>query len=155
MSVEAGKRTGEPSNPMGGAGGKTRWKNPMWGSSKAPPEDVEKPKTKTQKFSGGTLPSDRGKQIPGGESVLSPGRQKSKQIKEENKMAENNNTMFIGVAQIQRDWGISRSKAYQIIKDLNAELKKKNPGALVVSGRVNRFWYEEACLQRGTGNGNG
>ena len=33
-------------------------------------------------------------------------------------MAENNNTMFIGVAQIQRDWGISRSKAYQIIKDL-------------------------------------
>ncbi len=71
-------------------------------------------------------------------------------------MAENNNnTMFIGVAQIQRDWGISRSKAYQIIKDLNAELKKKNPGALVVSGRVNRFWYEEACLQRGTGYGNG
>ena len=66
MSVEAGKRTGEPSNPMGGAGGKTRWKNPMWGSSKAPPEDVEKPKTKTQKFSGGTLPSDRGKQIPRG-----------------------------------------------------------------------------------------
>ncbi len=67
-------------------------------------------------------------------------------------MAENNNTMFIGVAQIQRDWGISRSKAYQIIKDLNAELKKKNPGALVVSGRVNRFWYEEACLQRGSSN---
>ena len=63
-------------------------------------------------------------------------------------MAENK-TMFIGVAQIQQDWGISRSKAYQIIK-----LKKKNPGALVVSGRVNRFWYEEACLQRGNGNGN-
>ena len=52
-------------------------------------------------------------------------------------MAENK-TMFIGVAQIQQDWGISRSKAYQIIKDLNAELKKKNPGALVVSGRVAR-----------------
>ena len=67
-------------------------------------------------------------------------------------MAENNNTLFIGVAQIQRDWGISRSKAYQIIKDLNAELKRKNPGALVVSGRVNRFWYEEACLQRGNSN---
>ena len=32
-------------------------------------------------------------------------------------MAENK-TMFIGVAQIQQDWGISRSKAYQIIKDL-------------------------------------
>ncbi len=30
-------------------------------------------------------------------------------------MAENK-TMFIGVAQIQQDWGISRSKAYQIIK---------------------------------------
>ena len=46
------------------------------------------------------------------------------------------------------------SYGYQIIKDLNAELKKKNPGALVVSGRVNRFWYEEACLQRGSNNGN-
>lgn len=67
-------------------------------------------------------------------------------------MKDNSTTMFIGVAQIQKDWGISRSKAYQIIKDLNAELKKKNPGALVVSGRVNRFWYEEACLQRGSSN---
>ena len=67
-------------------------------------------------------------------------------------MNENRNTLFIGAAQIQQDWGISKSKAYQIIKDLNAELKKKNPGALVVSGRVNRFWYEEACLQRGNSN---
>ena len=36
-------------------------------------------------------------------------------------MAENK-TMFIGVAQIQQDWGISRSKAYQIIKDLMKRL---------------------------------
>ena len=57
-------------------------------------------------------------------------------------MAENK-TMFIGVAQIQQDWGISRSKAYQIIKDLNAELKKKNPGALVVSSGMKRLAFRE------------
>ena len=108
----------------------------MLDSSKVRSEDEEKAKTKTI-FR---------------EKSVSPTKQKHK---EENNMTENTNTMFIGVAQIQKDWGISRSKAYQIIKDLNAELKKKNPTALVVSGRVNRFWYEEACLQRGTGNGNG
>ena len=87
---------------------------------------------------------------------LLPGRNLSlpqnKNLRRKKNMTENTNTLFIGVAQIQKDWGISRSKAYQIIKDLNAELKKKNPGALVVSGRVNRFWYEEACLQRGSSN---
>ena len=70
-------------------------------------------------------------------------------------MAENK-TMFIGVAQIQQDWGISRSKAYQIIKDLNAELKKKNPGALVVSckqfnysafSRINQSETQEALWE--------
>ena len=52
-------------------------------------------------------------------------------------MAENK-TMFIGVAQIQQDWGISRSKAYQIIKDLNAELKKKNPGTAMGTSEKNK-----------------
>ena len=70
-------------------------------------------------------------------------------------MAENNNTMFIGVAQIQRDWGISRSKAYQIIKELNAELKKKNPGELIASG-MKRLAFREvvrtmAAYEKNTG----
>lgn len=111
----------------------------MLDSSKVQPEDEEEAKQRK----------------PLRESLSFPGENKTKRNEVKN-MAENTNTLFIGVAQIQKDWGISRSKAYQIIKDLNAELKKKNPTALVVAGRVNRFWYEEACLQRGSlGNGNG
>ena len=64
-------------------------------------------------------------------------------------MLEENKPMFIGVATVQQDLGVSRSKAYDIIRQLNAEMKKQNPTALVVCGRLNRIWYEEACLQRG------
>ena len=64
-------------------------------------------------------------------------------------MLEENKPMFIGVATVQHDLGVSRSKAYDIIRQLNAEMKKQNPTALVVCGRLNRICYEEACLQRG------
>ncbi len=47
------------------------------------------------------------------------------------------------------DLGVSRAKAYEVIKDLNEQLKKENPKALVVAGKVNRIWYEEACLLSG------
>lgn len=64
-------------------------------------------------------------------------------------MNEDNKPMFIGVSTVQNDLGVSRSKAYGIIRQLNAEMKEQNPTALVVAGRLNRIWYEEACLQRG------
>ena len=48
------------------------------------------------------------------------------------------------------DLGVSRAKAYDVIKQLNKELKKENPRAIVVAGKVNRIWYEEACLKAGT-----
>ena len=35
--------------------------------------------------------------------------------------------------------------AYAIIKDLNMELKKENPRAIVVAGKVNRIFYEECA----------
>ena len=62
-------------------------------------------------------------------------------------MKEMSKTLFVTVDTVQSDLGVSRAKAYQIIKELNIELKKKYPMAIVVSGRVNRIWYEEACLQ--------
>lgn len=57
--------------------------------------------------------------------------------------------LFIGVDTVQFDLGVSKAKAYAVIKDLNKELKRQNPRAIVVAGRVNRVWYEEACLAAG------
>ena len=62
-------------------------------------------------------------------------------------MKDKTKTLFVNVETVQSDLGVSRAKAYKIIKELNIELKKKYPMAIVVSGRVNRIWYEEACLQ--------
>ncbi len=64
-------------------------------------------------------------------------------------MAEERLPMFVGVDTVRYDLGVSRAKAYAVIKELNNELKKVNPRAIVVSGRVNRIWYEEACLKTG------
>ena len=61
-------------------------------------------------------------------------------------MYENEKSLFVNVATVCHDLGVSRAKGYQIIKELNTELKKQHPMAIVVAGRVNRVWYEEACL---------
>ena len=61
-------------------------------------------------------------------------------------MNDKENTLFVNVTTVQSDLGVSRAKAYQVIKDLNEQLKKKHPMAIVVAGKVNRVWYEEACL---------
>lgn len=47
--------------------------------------------------------------------------------------------MFIKADEIIRLLGISRSKAYQIIRELNAELKSQ--GYMVLNGKVNRSYF--------------
>lgn len=64
-------------------------------------------------------------------------------------MAQERLPMFVGVDTVKYDLGVSRAKAYEVIKDLNRQLKAQNPRALIVSGKVNRIWYEEACLMTG------
>ena len=71
------------------------------------------------------------------------------QGKEELPMAEERQPLFVGVDTVIFDLGVSRAKAYDVIKQLNKELKKENPRAIVVAGKVNRIWYEEACLKAG------
>ena len=61
--------------------------------------------------------------------------------------------LFIGVETVMFDLGVSRAKAYDVIKELNTQLKKENPRAIIVSGKVNRIWYEEACLKGGDYHG--
>lgn len=47
--------------------------------------------------------------------------------------------MFIKADEIRQLLGISRSKAYQIIRELNAELKSQ--GYMVLNGKVNRNYF--------------
>ena len=49
------------------------------------------------------------------------------------------NRMFVGVEAVCKDFGIGSSKAYQIIKELNDELKNK--GYITVPGRVSKQYY--------------
>lgn len=64
-------------------------------------------------------------------------------------MTEERVPMFVGVDTVKFDLGVSRAKAYEVIKQLNKEMKEQNPRAIVVSGKVNRIRYEEACLKSG------
>ncbi len=59
-----------------------------------------------------------------------------------------NNSIFIGPNEIMNDWNVSKATAYNIIKRLNCELKEKHPTALIIAGKVNRIWYDEACLKK-------
>ena len=59
---------------------------------------------------------------------------------------QRNTTLFATVAEVQNDLGVSRAKAYDVIKDLNKQLKEQYPRAIIISGKVNRKWYEEALM---------
>lgn len=61
-------------------------------------------------------------------------------------MAKVKKTVYVSVDEICEDWGVSRSKGYAIIKELSEQMKKENPKLLVMSGKLNRKYYEEVCL---------
>ena len=48
---------------------------------------------------------------------------------------------YLTAFDVQEELGISRSKAYQIIKKLNKELEQK--GYLVINGKVSKRYFEE------------
>lgn len=50
-------------------------------------------------------------------------------------------SMFVNAEAVAKDFGVSKSKAYMIIKELNAELKER--GYIIVAGRVSRKYYQE------------
>ena len=55
---------------------------------------------------------------------------------------------YVDVAEVCRDSGCSRSKGYSIIKQLSEQMKSENPRLLTMSGKINRIYYEEACMRR-------
>lgn len=54
---------------------------------------------------------------------------------------------YVGATQIMKDWDVCRATAYSMIRRLNKQLLDKNPTAIIVSGKVNRAWYDQACLR--------
>lgn len=53
----------------------------------------------------------------------------------------NSKSTFYSAADIMELLDVSRSKAYKVIKDLNAELREK--GYLVIDGRVSRKYFNQ------------
>ena len=51
------------------------------------------------------------------------------------------NKRFVTFEEVQEDFGVSRTKAYELIKQLNEELEQA--GYLVIRGRVSRKYYLE------------
>lgn len=58
-------------------------------------------------------------------------------------------SQFIDAKEIASVMEISISKAYEIIRELNSELKEK--GYLVVRGKVSRAYFQEKCLYKKEG----
>ena len=54
-------------------------------------------------------------------------------------MAEKGLPLYVGVETVKQDLG-----------ELNNSMKAEYPRAIIVSGKVNRIWYEEACLRSGS-----
>ena len=57
---------------------------------------------------------------------------------------------YFDVDEVAQAMGISRSYAYKVVRQLNAELAKM--GYLTVSGRVNRQYFQERTCYGGKQN---
>lgn len=58
---------------------------------------------------------------------------------------------YVGPTEIMNDWDVSKATAYNLIRRMNRDLLMQHPEAIIIAGKVNRSWYETACLQRGGG----
>ena len=58
-------------------------------------------------------------------------------------------SQFIAAKEIASIMSIRLSKAYEIIRELNSELKEM--GYLVVRGKVSRAYFREKCLYKKEG----
>lgn len=50
---------------------------------------------------------------------------------------------YYTVEEVQKMLGVSKSKAYKIIKELNEELKRN--GYIITPGKISRKYLEEKC----------
>ena len=57
-------------------------------------------------------------------------------------------TQFITAEEVAATMGVSRSKAYQIVRMLNRELKAM--GFITIAGRINRRYFNEKVCYGGS-----
>lgn len=53
------------------------------------------------------------------------------------------NKPFLFVEDVMNILGISQSKAYSVIRDLNKRLEEKCPGTITIRGRVSKKFFAE------------
>ena len=58
----------------------------------------------------------------------------------------NNQCLFITASEIRELLGISKTCAYKLVRQLNAELEEK--GFIVVHGRTNRQYFNERLYRK-------
>lgn len=59
---------------------------------------------------------------------------------------EGSEKKFVDAEEVAEDWGVSMSQAYRIVQNMNREIKKLYPDAIIVRGKVSRPYYERCCL---------
>lgn len=52
-------------------------------------------------------------------------------------------SLYYTALEVAEILGVSRTKAYKIVKELNAELQEK--GYIVIAGRIPKRYFEERC----------
>lgn len=58
---------------------------------------------------------------------------------------EDLNNKYVGVETVIKELNISKPKAYEVIKEMNENMKEAYPYAIVIPGKVNRSWYDK-CI---------
>ena len=53
--------------------------------------------------------------------------------------------LYVQADEICEDWGVSKSQAYKMIKELNEKMLRENPNLIVLAGKVNHKFYEHCC----------
>lgn len=52
-------------------------------------------------------------------------------------------SVLITAGEVAEVLQVSRNKSYQIINDLNKQMKDENPSYIVIRGKANRRYFEE------------
>ena len=52
-------------------------------------------------------------------------------------------TVFYSAQEVAEILGVSRTKAYKIVKELNIELREK--GYIIIAGKVPKRYFEQRC----------
>lgn len=55
-------------------------------------------------------------------------------------------SVYITASEICEVLGVSRNKGYSIVNDLNVKMKKEVPTSIIIRGKVNRKFFEEAMF---------